>query len=162
MAAPSTKTWSKSPLVNWPWINGGDGKTDASSASGMWVSLAEHNPPSGRVPPSLVRFPAGETVELRGWSDVIVSVADWQAATGRLAAANVPVASGNRGYIVNDLPVHPTGKAFSRCKTVGNGLVVFAPGYSASNARKLVRKLLERCGVSVGAVGLQVGSSVGG
>ena len=88
----------------------------------------------------------------------MVSVAEWQAATGRLTAANVPVVSSNHGYIVNDLLVHPTGKAFSRFKMVGNGLVVFTPGYSASNARKL----LEHCGVSAGAVGLQVGVSAGG
>ena len=87
-----------------------------------------------------------------------MSVAEWQAATGRLTAANVPVASSNRGYIVNDLPVHPTGKAYNRYKTVGTGLVVFTPGYSASNVRKMVRKLLEHCGVGSDAVCLQVGS----
>ena len=78
-----------------------------------------------------------------------------QAATGRLTAANVPVASSNRGYIVNDLPVHPTWKAFSRFKMVGNGLVVFAPGYSALNRAEVGPQVLEHCGVSVGAVGLQ-------
>lgn len=137
-------------------------KSNAPPASGSWVSLAEYDPPSGSVPPLLIRYPSGETVELRGWGDVIVSVAEWLAATGRLPAANVPVASSSRGYIVNDLPVHLTGKAFSRFKTVGNGLVVFTPGYSASNAWRMVCKLLEHCGVGSDAVWLQVGPSADG
>ena len=139
-----------------------DAKSNAPPASGSWVSLAEHDPPGGSVPPSLIWFPSGETVELRGWSDVIVSVAEWLAATGRLTAANVPVASSSRGYIVNDRPVHPTGKAFSRHKTLGNGLVVFTPGYSASNARRLVCKLLDHCGVRADAVWLQSSPAAGG
>ena len=83
----------------------GAANSNAPPASGSWVSLAEYDPQSGSVPPSPIRFPSGETLELRGWSDVIVSVAEWLAATGRLTAAHVPVASSSRGYIVNGLPV---------------------------------------------------------
>ena len=128
-------------------------------ASGSWVSLAEYHPLGGTVPPSRIRFPGNEEVEIRGWSGALISAAEWLVATGRLTAANVPVPSSNHGYIVNDRPVHPTGNAFVRHKTLGNGLVVFTPGYSASNARRLVCKLLEHCGVVADAVWLQVGSS---
>ena len=130
--------------------------SSAPAASGSWVSLAEHDPPAGSVPPARIRFPGGETVELRGWSDVIVSVAEWLVATGRLTAANIPVASSSRRYIVNDQPVHPTGKAFIRHKTVGSGLVVFT-NVSAGDARNYARKLLEHCGVGADVVWLPVG-----
>ena len=140
----------------------GEVQPEAPLASGSWVSLADYDPSGGADAPSHIRFPGDEEVEIRGWSGALISAAEWLVATGRLTAANVPVPSSNHGYIVNDRPVHPTGNAFVRHKALSNGLVVFTPGYSASNARRLVCKLLEHCGVRVDAVWLQVGPSSGG
>ena len=63
--------------------------------------------------------------------------------------------------MVNHQPVHPTGKAFIRYKTLSNGLVVFT-NYSGADLRKCARKLLEHCGVGADAVWLQFGSSARG
>ena len=91
----------------------GRAKFDASSASGSWVCLAEYDPPGGSVPPSLIRFPNGETHGLHRWNDVLVSVAEWLSATGQLTVSNTPVVASRPGtYIVHDQPVHPLGKHF--------------------------------------------------
>ena len=133
----------------------GGAKSDAPPASGSWVSLAEYDPPDGTVPPSQVRFPDGRTDGLRHWSDILVSITEWLSSTGRLTISNVPVASSSKGYIVNDQPVHPTGNAFTRHKTVGGGLVVFT-NVSSADARNHARKLLEHCGIGADAVWLLV------
>ena len=138
----------------------GEASFDEPPASGAWVSLAEYDPRGGSAPPSLIRFPNGERDDLRRWSDLLVSVAEWLVATGRLTAANIPVASSGRGNIVNDQPVHPTGKAFIRYKTLSNGLVVFT-NYTGADLRKCARKLLEHCGVGADAVWLHIGPSAG-
>ena len=139
----------------------GGAKSKAPAASGSWVSLAEYDPPGGTIPPSVIRFPGGETAEIRRWSDILVSVAEWLSATGRLTTANTPVASSDRGYIVNDQPVHPTGKAFNRYATLSNGLVVFT-NYTGADLRKCACKLLEHCGVGADAVWLQIGTPADG
>lgn len=90
-----------------------------------------------------------------------MSVAEWLVATGRLTVANVPVASSGRGYVVNHQPVHPTGKAFIRYRTLRNGLVVFA-NYTDVGLRKCARKLLGHCGVRADAVWLQSSPTAGG
>ena len=140
----------------------GEANFDEPPASGTWVSLAEYDPRMRqRLPPSLIRFPDGERDDLRRWSDLLVSVAEWLVATGRLTAANVPVASSGRGYMVNHQPVHPTGKAFIRYKTLSNGLVVFT-NYTGADLRKCARKLLDHCGVRADAVWLQSSPAAGG
>ena len=56
------------------------------------------------------------------------------------------------GYIVNDRPVHSTGKAFSRHKTLGNGLWWCSPPVAPRRTLSEVwsANLLDHCGVRAG------------
>lgn len=135
----------------------------APPASGGWVSLADYDPPSGSVPPSLIRFPKGETHGLHRWYDVLVSVAEWLSATGQLTVSNTPVVASRPGtYIVHNQPVHPTGKGFFQHRTVDGGRLAVNVHGSSVQLRSRARQLLEHCGVGADAVYLQVGASAGG
>lgn len=122
-----------------------------------WVPLSEFNPPGRSSPPQAIRFPNGSVQELRRWNDILVQVATWLSASGKLAVGNVPVRSSARIYIVHSLPTHPTGNQFFGYKTIANGLLAVNTHGSAVQMRKNTQTLLLHCGIDPATVQLQVG-----
>ena len=121
------------------------------------LSLAEFNPPGRSQPPQAIRFPDGCVRELRRWNDMLVEAATWLNASGKLTAANVPVPSSARIYIVHSQPTHPTGNQFFQYRTITDGLLAVNTHGSAVQMRKNTRTLLQHCGVDPSTVQLQVG-----
>ncbi len=124
---------------------------------GSWASLAEYDPPSRSAPPQSIRFPDGKVQEISRWNDILVASAIWLSSTNRLTAANVPVTSSPKIYMVHDQPVHPTGNRFFQYREIADGQFVVNTHGSAVQMRNNARKLLQHCGVSPDAVQLQVG-----
>ncbi len=88
-----------------------------------WRPLTELRPKYGDAPPERVRFPDGSERELRSWTSLLVSVAEWLVTQGQLTAARCPVARGPSRYLVHTQPVHPNGRSFhGRKRQLSNGL----------------------------------------
>ena len=124
--------------------------------SAGWANLAEYDPPSRSDPPQSIRFPDGKVEEIRRWNDILVAVATWLNSTNRLTAANTPVESSARIYIIHDQPVHPTGNRFFLHQTIAEGRLAVNTHGSAVQMRNNAKKLLQHCGVNPDTVQLQV------
>ncbi len=124
---------------------------------GSWASLAEYDPPSRSAPPQSIRFSDGKVQEISRWNDILVASAIWLSSTNRLTAANVPVTSSPKIYMVHDQPVHPTGNRFFQYREIADGQLVVNTHGSAVQMRNNARKLLQHCGIDPATVQLQVG-----
>jgi len=121
-----------------------------------WVSLPEYNPPGGSKSPSAIRFPDGSVQEIKRWNDILVVVATWLNASGKLTTSDVPVQSSPKTYIVHTQPKHPTGNEFFLHREIPNASLVVNTHGSAIQMRKNSRTLLEHCGIDPATVHLQV------
>lgn len=121
-----------------------------------WVSLSEYNPPGGSKPPATIRFPDGSEQDIKRWNHILVAVATWLYSSGRLTAADEPVPSSPKIYIVHNRPVHPTGNEFFQYRTIADGRLSVNTNGSGSQMRKNSQTLLSRYGVSPDTVHLQV------
>jgi hypothetical protein len=117
-----------------------------------WSALPDFNPPGGSDPPQSIQFPDGTEHEIRRWNDILVSVATWLNATGRLTSGNVPVNSSAKIYIVHSEPLHPTGNQFFQHRPVADGQLVVNTHGSAVQMRNNSRTLLIHCGVDPAGV----------
>ena len=122
-----------------------------------WVSLPDFNPPGGSKAPTAIRFPDGSVQEIKRWNDILVAVATWLHSSGWLTAADEPVSSSPRIYIVHSRPVHPTGNEFFQHKTIANGQLSINTHGSGLQMRKNSQTLLARYDVNPATVQLQVG-----
>ena len=122
-----------------------------------WVSLSGYNPPGGSKAPAAIRFPDDSVQEIKRWNDILVAVATWLNASGKLTTSDVPVQSSPKTYIVHTQPKHPTGNEFFLHREIANGSLIVNTHGSAIQMRKNSRTLLERCNVSPDTVHLQVG-----
>ena len=125
------------------------------SAAG-WVALPEFNPPGRSEPPAAMRFPDGSMQEIRRWNDMLVAVATWLYAAGRLAVENMPVRSSSKIYIVHNQPIHPTGNQFFQYRAIADTPLVVNTHGSAVQIRKNAQTLLQHCGVNSVDVLVQV------
>ena len=125
------------------------------SAAG-WVALPEFNPPGRSKPPPAMRFPDGSMQEIRRWNDMLVAVATWLYAAGRLAVGNIPVRSSSKIYIVHNQPIHPTGNQFFQYRAIADTPLVVNTHGSAVQIRKNAQTLLQHCGVNSVDVLVQV------
>ena len=121
-----------------------------------WVPFPEFNPPSRSEPPPAMRFPDGSVQKIQRWNDLLVVVATWLYAAGRLAVGNMPVRSSSKIYIVHNQPIHPTGNQFFQYRAIADTPLVVNTHGSAVQIRKNAQTLLEHCGVSPDTVQLQV------
>lgn len=121
-----------------------------------WVSLPDFNPPGGSKAPTAIRFPDGSVQEIKRWNDILVAVATWLNASGKLTTSDVPVQSSPKTYIVHTRPKHPTGNEFFLHREIANGSLIVNTHGSAIQMRKNSRTLLEHRGVSPDTVQLQV------
>ena len=121
-----------------------------------WVALPDFNPPRGSKAPTAIRFPDGSVREIKRWNDILVAVATWLNASGKLTTSDVPVQSSPKTYIVHTLPKHPTGNDFFLHREIANGSLIVNTHGSAIQMRKNSRTLLESCGVSPDTVWLKV------
>ena len=127
-----------------------------SSPSSGWVTLPEFNPPGGSPPPQAIRFPDQDEHEIKHWNDILVAVATWLNASGKLTTNDVPVQSSPNTYIVHTQPTHPSGNDFFLHRELPNGSLVVNTHGSAIQMRKNSRTLLEHCGIDPATVELQV------
>jgi hypothetical protein len=121
-----------------------------------WVPFPEFNPPSRSEPPPAMRFPDGSVQKIQRWNDMLVAVATWLYAAGRLAVGNMPVRSSSKIYIVHNQPIHPTGNQFFQYRAIADTPLVVNTHGSAVQIRKNAQTLLQHCGVSPATVQLQV------
>ena len=127
------------------------------TSGGGWVPFPEFNPPSRSEPPPAMRFPDGSVQKIQRWNDMLVAVATWLYAAGRLAVGNMPVRSSSKIYIVHNQPIHPTGNQFFQYRAIADTPLVVNIHGSAVQIRKNAQTLLQHCGVSPDTVQLQVG-----
>ena len=121
-----------------------------------WVPFPEFNPPSRSEPPPAMRFPDGSVQKIQRWNDMLVAVATWLYAAGRLTVGNMPVRSSSKIYIVHNQPIHPTGNQFFQYRAIADTPLVVNTHGSAVQIRKNAQTLLQHCGVSPATVQLQV------
>jgi hypothetical protein len=81
-------------------------------------------PHPGDPPPSRIRFPDGSERDLKTWKSLLLEVAEWLVAQGKLTAAACPVPKSPKGYIVHTEPRHPDGRQFAAGNQLSNGLWV--------------------------------------
>lgn len=76
------------------------------------------------VKPWQVRLPAGETLPVRNWTDLIVVIAEWLIRSSLLTQADCPVQIGrmNIRYLFHETPRHPSGRQFKVVRQLSNGL----------------------------------------
>ncbi len=121
-----------------------------------WAPFPEFNPPSRSEPPPAMRFPDGSVQKIQRWNDMLVAVATWLYAAGRLAVGNMPVRSSSKIYIVHNQPIHPTGNQFFQYRAIADTPLVVNTHGSAVQIRKNAQTLLQHCGVDPATVQLQV------
>ena len=86
----------------------------------------------------------GQTIPVRLVKDILVTVANEMARRGKLTRGT-PVQFGHSRYIVNDSPVHPSGKRFRAPEQIHNGLYI-ETHWNAESTENFAQKLLEHCG----------------
>ena len=86
-----------------------------------WQSLSELNPQLGSQHPLEVMFPDGSATPVNAWSSLLVEVVRWLVEGGYLKVDDCPIQlpGSKMRYIVNDSPVHPSGKEFFSPERVG-------------------------------------------
>jgi hypothetical protein len=89
-----------------------------------WLPLTDLRPHPGDPPPSRIRFPDGSERDLKTWKSLLLEVAEWLVAQGKLTAAACPVPKSPKGYIVHTEPRHPDGRQFAAGNQLSNGLWV--------------------------------------
>jgi hypothetical protein len=108
-----------------------------------WIPLTDLRPHPGDPPPSRIRFPDGSERDLKTWKSLLLEVAEWLVAQGKLTSVACPVPMGPKQYLVNTEPIHPTGRSFVSKKRLSNGLWLNLPLDAPFRFRSAL-KLLER------------------
>ena len=106
-----------------------------------WTSLAEFSPKSGGKFPSEVRFPGGETRQIRFQNQLLIEVSEFLVRSGKLTAAACPIESGPRRYLVNIQKIHKDNQRFQNSHQLTNGLFLetsFPAPQTANGARVLL------------------------
>ncbi|MBC7287240.1 MAG: type I restriction enzyme HsdR N-terminal domain-containing protein [Armatimonadetes bacterium] len=95
-----------------------------------------------------IQFPHGSVKTVQHATEVLVEVAGYLVAAGKLTRQSCPVSvtTGQR-YLVHTEPVHPHGRRFFLPKELSNGLFI-ETHYSASNAVEYSYRLWEHFGLS--------------
>jgi len=89
-----------------------------------WRPLTELRPQHGDPPPVRIRFPDGSERDLKTWKSLLLEVAEWLVAQGKLTTAVCPVPKSPKGYIVHTEPRHLDGRLFAAGNQLSNGLWV--------------------------------------
>ncbi len=106
--------------------------------------------------PVAIRFPDGETRDIQSWGYIVRHTVSWLFAHALLPEKNVPISSGDKRFIVNTEPVHPTGQPFQQSAAVAGTPYVIDSHVGRKAVVRNARKLLLHCGVSPDDVWLQV------
>ncbi len=132
-----------------PWVIQSNPEISAGvTAQAGWVSLSSISSASVGKKPREIRFSDGETRSIRAWSHVLAEAADWLVRTGKLTSQQCPVGreSGSR-FLVNTIPVHKKGSAFTRPRTISKGLFLDT-NHTAFDCVDLAKFLLQELGVA--------------
>ena len=100
-----------------------------SDDGGAWLPLSELSPNwrDKPDPPETLRFPGGNTAPLRGWYDILVTVAQWLVSEGKLLPSDCPVTLGNaRRCLINTTPTYLNGNAMRMPRLLSNGTFIDA------------------------------------
>ena len=108
-----------------------------------WTSLTEFDAKNGTNPPQSIRFVDGNERPIVRWVRILEEVAEHLVRNGVLTADECPVfgASSRGRCIVNSVPSTPSGRAFSRYRTLSNGLYMYT-NLSAADVVALSKRLL--------------------
>jgi len=87
-----------------------------------------------------------EELSVNLWKEVLLRTAEWLIKQGKLNPEDVPISAGNKRYLVNTEPIHPTGRHFISQERLSNGLYIEL-NYSAERTVAMARKLLEWAGM---------------
>ena len=112
-----------------------------------WTSLAEFFPKSGEKFPSEIRFPGGETRQIRFQNQLLIEMAEFLVRSGKLTAAACPIESGPRRYLVNFQEIHKDNQRFKNSHQLTNGLFL-ETSLPATQTANSARFLLEHLGLS--------------
>ena len=110
-----------------------------------WVALSKYEPPPGTPCPAAIRFWDGSEQTLEYWFEMLTVVVKRLYSEGRLTVEDVPIGFGRNTYVVHTEPVHPSGKAFGKAKSVKETPFVVNANLNALQFRVNTKKLLQRC-----------------
>ena len=112
--------------------------TDAA-LPGNWTPLSRVHRASGDAKPRAIRFPNGESRQVRDWVTALVQLADWLAENEHLIARDCPIPG---LAFINSRPINARGIEFRRPERVAGGIYVNVHG-RASALASYMRKLLD-------------------
>ncbi len=113
-----------------------------------WEAMSSLKPDAGDSNPTAVRFPGAPDHLVTSWRQLVHVTVDWLCQRGLLTETGVPVASSAKRFIVNSVPIHPTGKPFSSSKFVAGTPFVYEGNISSRAAVSNAKKLLTHCGIN--------------
>ena len=113
-----------------------------------WEAMSSLKPEAGDSNPTAVRFPGSPDHLVTSWRQLVHVTVDWLCQRGLLTETGVPVASSAKRFIVNSVPIHPTGKPFSSSKFVAGTPFVYEGNISSRAAVSNTKKLLTHCGIN--------------
>ncbi len=135
---PSTSERSPAPVAEEP-----SQPSSAQSNQAGWVSLGVLAPDRG-TKPTEVRMPTGDIVQVGSWRRLMVEVATWLVAAGKLSATSEPLRAGGR-YVLSRAAQHPDGRSF---RSPGQaGALYVETHYSATGAARHSRAMVEHAGL---------------
>ena len=127
-------------------------KAPASVAVADWVPLSTLVPERG-ISPAELRTPSGDVVVVGSWRRLMVEVAKWLVATGKLSTASEPLRAGQR-YVLAPMAKHPDGSHFKATGDAGGVYVELH--HSARSAVRHARSIAGHAGVDAGLFAVRV------
>ena len=123
-----------------------------------WISLTEFDAKNGTNPPQSIRFVDGKERPIVRWVRILEEVAEHLVRNGVLTADECPVfgRSTRSRCIVNSVPATPSGRDFSRYRTLSNGLYMYT-NLSAADVVALSKRLLRHFSQDPSQVWLKTG-----
>ncbi len=112
--------------------------------SGM--PLLEFAVSNGDKPPKTLQFPDGGETPIRKWADILPSVSEWLLKKDLLREIPFPKIRGRKRYILNEIPIHPSGKEFFARRAVRiNGRVLYVECQNSATWTIALTKFLLQC-----------------
>ena len=126
---------------------------DANSIGSKWSPISQVAPSIGDQPPIAIRMNQGVRIDINRWNQVLISVAEWLSAQGKMSERDCPITVGTARNLIAVTPVHRSGREFSSPRRISNGLYLELD-FTGKDFLRHTRTLLGKVGVSGDSVEL--------
>ena len=110
----ATRSQPTSPLVSSTLIN------SSTIGEAGWVPLSGAYPTTGYAPPSAIKLPGEESIDIKAWNKVPMEIALWLHRKALLTRENCRFTVAEKRYLFSPDGKHATGTAFHSPREVGN------------------------------------------